>query len=280
MFVGTYGQSVSNLFAGNFPTAQVGIQISMPLRNRTAEAQSAISAAEGRRLQAIRDQIGMAIEADVRNSLQARDLGAIAAGGCGSGAAIGGGTVRERAAAVSGGDVYGVPGPATAERADCGAEPGGAGEGGCGGGNRESGPGDGKDARGAGDRGEVAFRPQTNGENSLMCGSVQEPDSGVDQHAPYPLVAIPDQREERSRSRGKGRSPTLQDFVFCETPFARTCGHRALERISPCNFPNTRISAICATKPGSRPYRRGPYPGRRPIAPAGQARAQSESAEP
>jgi len=71
MFVGNYGQSVSNLFAGNFPTAQVGVQISVPLRNRTAEAQSAISAAEGRRLRALRDQIGMAIEADVRNTLQA-----------------------------------------------------------------------------------------------------------------------------------------------------------------------------------------------------------------
>jgi HAE1 family hydrophobic/amphiphilic exporter-1 len=49
----------------------VGLQVSLPLRNRTAEAQEAISAAEGRRLRALQDQVGMAIEADVRNALQA-----------------------------------------------------------------------------------------------------------------------------------------------------------------------------------------------------------------
>jgi HAE1 family hydrophobic/amphiphilic exporter-1 len=40
------------------------------LRNRTAEAQAAISQAEGRRLRTVQDQIGMAIEVDVRNALQ------------------------------------------------------------------------------------------------------------------------------------------------------------------------------------------------------------------
>jgi outer membrane protein TolC len=71
LFVGSYGQSVGNLFGGNFPTAQVGVQISLPLRNRTAEAQLAIAEADGRKLKVLRDQIGMAIEADVRNALQA-----------------------------------------------------------------------------------------------------------------------------------------------------------------------------------------------------------------
>jgi HAE1 family hydrophobic/amphiphilic exporter-1 len=71
IFLGGYGQSLSNLFGGNFPTAQLGVQISLPLRNRTAEAQLAISQAEGRKLKASRDQIGMAVEADVRNALQA-----------------------------------------------------------------------------------------------------------------------------------------------------------------------------------------------------------------
>jgi outer membrane protein TolC len=71
IFVGSYGQAVNNLAAGNFPTAQAGVQISLPLRNRTAEAQVAVSAAEGRKLRAVQDQIEMAIEADVRNSLQA-----------------------------------------------------------------------------------------------------------------------------------------------------------------------------------------------------------------
>lgn len=68
---GSYGQSIGNLWSGNYPTAQVGVQVSLPLRNRTAEAQAAVSAAEGRRLRAVQDQVGMAIEADVRNSMQA-----------------------------------------------------------------------------------------------------------------------------------------------------------------------------------------------------------------
>lgn len=71
IFLGSYGQSLSSLATGNFPSAQVGLQISFPLRNRTAEAQVATSTAEGRRLRALRDQIEMAVEADVRNSLQA-----------------------------------------------------------------------------------------------------------------------------------------------------------------------------------------------------------------
>lgn len=68
---GSYGQSMSNLWGGSFPTAQVGVQVSLPLRNRTAEAQVAVSAAEGRRLRAVQDQVAMAVEADVRNSTQA-----------------------------------------------------------------------------------------------------------------------------------------------------------------------------------------------------------------
>jgi len=70
LLVGGYGTSLSSLAAGNFPTAQVGLQVSLPLRNRTAEAQEAISVAEGRRLRALQDQVGMAVEADVRNALQ------------------------------------------------------------------------------------------------------------------------------------------------------------------------------------------------------------------
>jgi len=71
IFVGGAGQSLNTLFGGNFPTAQVGVQISLPLRNRAAHAQLANSEAEGRRLKIVRDQISMAVEADVRNALQA-----------------------------------------------------------------------------------------------------------------------------------------------------------------------------------------------------------------
>jgi outer membrane protein TolC len=68
--VGNYSQSLSNLSAGTFPTVQIGVEVSLPLRNRTALAQTAISAAEGRRLHVQQEQLRMAIEADVRNALQ------------------------------------------------------------------------------------------------------------------------------------------------------------------------------------------------------------------
>jgi outer membrane protein TolC len=71
LFVGGYGQSLGNLYSGSFPTVQVGAQVQLPLRNRTAEAQHAIAAAEGKRLRTIREQARMLVEREVRNSLQA-----------------------------------------------------------------------------------------------------------------------------------------------------------------------------------------------------------------
>jgi HAE1 family hydrophobic/amphiphilic exporter-1 len=70
LFPGGYGQSLSNLAGGNFPVAQLGLTVSLPLRNRAAEAQLAIAGAEGRRLRTQQIQINTAIEADVRNALQ------------------------------------------------------------------------------------------------------------------------------------------------------------------------------------------------------------------
>jgi outer membrane protein TolC len=70
ILVGGYGQSLNALGTGNFTTAQFGVQVSLPLRNRTANAQAEVSMAEGRRLKTLRQQIEMAIEQDVRNALQ------------------------------------------------------------------------------------------------------------------------------------------------------------------------------------------------------------------
>ncbi|PWU01691.1 MAG: hypothetical protein C5B51_22385 [Terriglobia bacterium] len=70
VLVGSYGQSLANITSGNFTTARIGVQVSLPLRNRTAEANVAVSLAEKRRLDTARNQIGMAIEADVRNALE------------------------------------------------------------------------------------------------------------------------------------------------------------------------------------------------------------------
>lgn len=70
IFVGGYGQSLSGMAGVNFPSATVGVQMSLPIRNRTALAQVAVATAEGHRLKAQQQQLEMAVEQDVRNALQ------------------------------------------------------------------------------------------------------------------------------------------------------------------------------------------------------------------
>jgi HAE1 family hydrophobic/amphiphilic exporter-1 len=69
--VGGAGQSLTNLFALNFPTTRVGVTFSFPIGNRTAEANLGRSLAEGRRIQNQHEQVEQQIEVDVRNTLQA-----------------------------------------------------------------------------------------------------------------------------------------------------------------------------------------------------------------
>ena len=69
--LGGYGQSLQNLLANRYGTAKVGVQISLPLRNRTAEAQLGRSLVEGERLGTLREQLEQTIQVDVRNALQA-----------------------------------------------------------------------------------------------------------------------------------------------------------------------------------------------------------------
>jgi HAE1 family hydrophobic/amphiphilic exporter-1 len=71
IFPGGYSQSLTNVYNGVFPTVQLGVQMSLPIRNRTAEAQVAIGLVQGKRLAAQAQAVEMAVEADVRNSLQA-----------------------------------------------------------------------------------------------------------------------------------------------------------------------------------------------------------------
>lgn len=69
VFIGGFGQSLSVLGSRDYVTAQVGIQVTFSTRNRGVEALTA--GAESRRLTALRQQLEMAVELDVRNSLQA-----------------------------------------------------------------------------------------------------------------------------------------------------------------------------------------------------------------
>ncbi len=71
ILVGGQGQSFSNLFGFTYPTARVGVRFSLSVGNRTAKANLGHTLAEGRKIQNQREQLEQAIEADVRNTLQA-----------------------------------------------------------------------------------------------------------------------------------------------------------------------------------------------------------------
>src|SRR5439155_196307 len=68
--IGGYGQSLSNLGSNQFNNFRVGVSISLPLRNRTAEGQLAHSLIEGKRIATQRQQLEQLIQVDVRNALQ------------------------------------------------------------------------------------------------------------------------------------------------------------------------------------------------------------------
>ena len=68
--LGGYGQSIQNLLANRYGTVKVGVQISLPLRNRTAEANLGRALVEAERIGTQREQIEQTIQVDVRNALQ------------------------------------------------------------------------------------------------------------------------------------------------------------------------------------------------------------------
>jgi HAE1 family hydrophobic/amphiphilic exporter-1 len=68
--IGGYGQSFNNLAANRFSNFRVGVQVNLPLRNRTAEAQLGRSLVEGGRIETQREQLEQLIQVDVRNALQ------------------------------------------------------------------------------------------------------------------------------------------------------------------------------------------------------------------
>ncbi|MDQ1558669.1 MAG: outer membrane protein [Pyrinomonadaceae bacterium] len=68
--VGGYGQSIANLGANRFNNFRVGVQLSLPLRNRTAEAQLGRTLVERDRIRVQREQLEQLIQVDVRNALQ------------------------------------------------------------------------------------------------------------------------------------------------------------------------------------------------------------------
>jgi len=70
-FQGGYLQSLKNLFGQDFRTYQVGVQVSFPWRNRTAQGNLGRALAEQRQLDARTRQLVESVQVDVRNALQA-----------------------------------------------------------------------------------------------------------------------------------------------------------------------------------------------------------------
>jgi HAE1 family hydrophobic/amphiphilic exporter-1 len=68
--LGGYGRSLDNLLLNRFNNFRVGVAISLPLRNRTAQAQLGRSLVEGQRIATQREQLEQTIQVDVRNALQ------------------------------------------------------------------------------------------------------------------------------------------------------------------------------------------------------------------
>ena len=68
--LGGYDQSLQNLLSNRFNNFRVGVQINLPLRNRTAQAQLGRSLVEGQRIATQREQLEQTIQVDVRNALQ------------------------------------------------------------------------------------------------------------------------------------------------------------------------------------------------------------------
>ncbi|MBX7172357.1 MAG: TolC family protein [Pyrinomonadaceae bacterium] len=68
---GGYFNSLGNLLQQDYPTYRVGVSISLPLKNRAAEANLGQSIVEGELIKNNREQAEQVIEAQVRNALQA-----------------------------------------------------------------------------------------------------------------------------------------------------------------------------------------------------------------
>jgi hydrophobic/amphiphilic exporter-1 (mainly G- bacteria), HAE1 family len=67
---GGYWQSLSNLASNDFNNFRVGVAVSLPLHNRTAEGQLGHALVEGNRIATQRQQLEQLIQVEVRNALQ------------------------------------------------------------------------------------------------------------------------------------------------------------------------------------------------------------------
>jgi outer membrane protein len=73
-FVGGYGTALGNMFKNQFRTWSVGVQVSLPLRNRTAKAQLGRALEADRQLDLQTRVLMQNIEVEVRNAVQAVEM--------------------------------------------------------------------------------------------------------------------------------------------------------------------------------------------------------------
>jgi outer membrane protein TolC len=70
VLVGNYGHSLAGIWEGDFPTTEIQLSLSLPIRNRTAEANLGKSLAETRRIRNQREQTEQNIQSDVRTGME------------------------------------------------------------------------------------------------------------------------------------------------------------------------------------------------------------------
>src|SRR5205823_3434122 len=68
--VGGLGQSLTDLVLNRYNNYRVGVQVSLPIKNRVAEGQLGRSLVEGQRIETQRQQLEQSIQIEVRNALQ------------------------------------------------------------------------------------------------------------------------------------------------------------------------------------------------------------------
>jgi HAE1 family hydrophobic/amphiphilic exporter-1 len=70
VLVGNYGHSLATIWDGDFPTTEIQLNISLPIRNRTADANLGKSLAETRRIKNQMQQTEQNIQSDVRSAME------------------------------------------------------------------------------------------------------------------------------------------------------------------------------------------------------------------
>jgi HAE1 family hydrophobic/amphiphilic exporter-1 len=68
--LGGEGRSIANLFSNDYRTYRFGVELSLPIGNRTAEANFGRATAEGRKIEAEQRTLEQRVEREVRNALQ------------------------------------------------------------------------------------------------------------------------------------------------------------------------------------------------------------------